>query len=710
MYRSSYEDEYKLLNEDYFKYKTQDLELESLNSLNDIENHSQSSQISSSDSFKNLTKNLTSIKSQTKRSVQIPNSDERKIGKWTEEEDEILRLMVPQCGGKNWKKIAECVKGRTPIQCLHRWTKILQPGLIKGPWSVAEDKKLIEWVMKEGPTRWTQCAELIQGRNGKQCRERWFNSLNPKVRKGDWSVEEDFNLFFYYHKFGGKWSKIAIFFEGRTENSIKNRFYSTLRRLSTERKKEISINEGNFTNLSQTEKNNPQQLNLLDSNSMNDNNDNLTLTANYNSTAGIEELKQYIPLAEETVKYRLMKYYEYSDDDVKSYENKLNENAGRAHRPNRSFKVDKIKIKESIKEIGNSLDFSLNSNKDLKNKEEYFSDIKNNPNITNGKNIKGNKSSNNTVSFNTINPSPVIPQVNTFNFNLNFNSNNTNNSNNNYILNPASSNNPYHNLNTQSLINNTNNTLTNTCNNFTPSSNNLNQYKSMDIYSLEKDIVDMCDTNLFFQDNNFNFDNQLDNLLESMFQGNNIILTNDPLSDCNICLDKSNQNFNENEKFVNENKFDDIYNNITNNNLNNYSLNLGLVNNNNLNVNLGNNMPKFNPTSCSNFSTHVNANTNSNANNSSTNSLHSVNNNVSLPAEKNKEETFKSPLTTLTPLIKQTQSKKEQQAKKSDVFQNLLNQLNGLEKLVKNAKKELSKYEKKEGLEDISTIENLFKI
>lgn len=129
------------------------------------------------------------------------------------------------------------MNGRSPIQCLHRWTKILQPGLVKGPWTVKEDKKLIEWVKTEGPSKWTQCAEFIEGRSGKQCRERWFNVLNPQVKKGGWDVDEDYKIFRFFNKYGGKWSKIVQFFEGRTENSIKNRFYSTLRRYHTEKKK-----------------------------------------------------------------------------------------------------------------------------------------------------------------------------------------------------------------------------------------------------------------------------------------------------------------------------------------------------------------------------------------------------------------------------------------------------------------------------------------
>jgi len=133
-------------------------------------------------------------------------------------------------GGKNWKKVSEILKNRSPIQCLHRWSKILKPGLIKGPWTIQEDQKLIEWIKKEGPQSWTKCANKIFGRSGKQCRERYLNILSPKIKKGFWTAVEDYNIFQAYNQYGSKWSHISAALPGRSENSVKNRFYSTLRK------------------------------------------------------------------------------------------------------------------------------------------------------------------------------------------------------------------------------------------------------------------------------------------------------------------------------------------------------------------------------------------------------------------------------------------------------------------------------------------------
>jgi len=168
----------------------------------------------------------------------IIDEDSKRSGKWTKEEDEELLNAVNIYGTKNWKLVAKAVFGRNQVQCLHRWTKILQPGLTKGPWSIEEDRKLMQWVKKEGPNKWTSCAEYIKGRSGKQCRERWLNTLNPEVKKGNWEPEEDYMIFKLFQQFGSQWSKINLYFQNRTENSIKNRFYSTLRRIAAQNRKE----------------------------------------------------------------------------------------------------------------------------------------------------------------------------------------------------------------------------------------------------------------------------------------------------------------------------------------------------------------------------------------------------------------------------------------------------------------------------------------
>ena len=162
---------------------------------------------------------------------QSDDQETQKNGRWSPTEDELLRKAVELLGEKRWKEISPLVPGRSPLQCLHRWTKILRPGVVKGTWTPKENELLREWVKHNGPNKWSECSKLIPGRSGKQCREHWFNKLDPGVKKGNWTVEEDEKIFRLYQKYGTSWSKIEKYLPGRTENSIKNRFYSALRRL-----------------------------------------------------------------------------------------------------------------------------------------------------------------------------------------------------------------------------------------------------------------------------------------------------------------------------------------------------------------------------------------------------------------------------------------------------------------------------------------------
>ena len=110
-----------------------------------------------------------------------------------------------------------------------------QPKGKKEDW-IPEEKNLFIEILKEERLKgkWSDISYNLYCRSERQffrsshnCREMWYNHLNPVVNHNKWTLQEDIQLFELAGKLGTKWAKISKALEGvRTEHMVKNRFNS----------------------------------------------------------------------------------------------------------------------------------------------------------------------------------------------------------------------------------------------------------------------------------------------------------------------------------------------------------------------------------------------------------------------------------------------------------------------------------------------------
>jgi len=152
---------------------------------------------------------------------------------WTKGEDiRLTEIMKKYKNPRDWEPIAkEHNCGRSAKECHERWIRYLKPGVRKGQWTDHEDAIVMEVVTSssEQPfNRWSDLAQRLPGRVGKQIRDRWVNHLNPNINHLPFSRDDDLLLWEGHKKMGKRWVEISTkyFNCSRSENHIKNRWYS----------------------------------------------------------------------------------------------------------------------------------------------------------------------------------------------------------------------------------------------------------------------------------------------------------------------------------------------------------------------------------------------------------------------------------------------------------------------------------------------------
>ncbi|XP_068105331.1 snRNA-activating protein complex subunit 4 isoform X2 [Hyperolius riggenbachi] len=156
------------------------------------------------------------------------NSKGFKRREFSKEEDEMLTHFVQRMRiGDHipYNKISYFMEGRDGLQLLFRWSKSLDPNIKKGPWTKEEDEWLLRAVEKYGEKEWYKIRWEVPGRSDIQCRERYVKALHKDVKKGRWSQEESKQLLELTAKYGvGKWAKVSREIPHRTGSQCHSRW------------------------------------------------------------------------------------------------------------------------------------------------------------------------------------------------------------------------------------------------------------------------------------------------------------------------------------------------------------------------------------------------------------------------------------------------------------------------------------------------------
>lgn len=106
---------------------------------------------------------------------------------------------------------------------------------VKNKFSMSEDAALQNLVKRYGDNDWVTIAKMLRTKNSRQCHDRWFYYLSPKLNHGPFTEEEDNKLIQLQQKYGQRWVKIAKHFAGRTDTQIKNRWNVIKRKLENDK-------------------------------------------------------------------------------------------------------------------------------------------------------------------------------------------------------------------------------------------------------------------------------------------------------------------------------------------------------------------------------------------------------------------------------------------------------------------------------------------
>eukprot|EP00457_Paulinella_chromatophora_P002007 gb/GEZN01002010.1/.p1 GENE.gb/GEZN01002010.1/~~gb/GEZN01002010.1/.p1 ORF type:complete len:798 (+),score=178.29 gb/GEZN01002010.1/:59-2452(+) len=106
-----------------------------------------------------------------------------KGGVWKNTEDEILKAAVMKYGKNQWARISSLLVRKSSKQCKQRWYEWLDPSIKKTEWTREEEEKLVH-LAKIMPCQWRTIAPII-GRTAAQCLEHYERLLDGAREKDE---------------------------------------------------------------------------------------------------------------------------------------------------------------------------------------------------------------------------------------------------------------------------------------------------------------------------------------------------------------------------------------------------------------------------------------------------------------------------------------------------------------------------------------------
>lgn len=174
----------------------------------------------------------------------------KKRSTWSKQQDEVLINIVNSTQTKRWIAASNAIKTKTPFQCHQRY-KLLNPKLKKGKWTSQEDEQLINLVAIIGKS-WNLISKLIKNRSNKQIMNRYLEYLNDNLDMKDFTQAEDEQLMKYFPIYGKHWNRYLSFFPNRSARKIRRRYFLLQRASSRQQINRTFPSNNNNNNLSST--------------------------------------------------------------------------------------------------------------------------------------------------------------------------------------------------------------------------------------------------------------------------------------------------------------------------------------------------------------------------------------------------------------------------------------------------------------------------